>query len=82
MTALAEPDRVHELRVVNLGGHRYKVEIDGHEIQPAHMRIEFDEAAEYAIATLRLPVVAENMEALAVLDLTLDGDSADPLEEC
>lgn len=82
MTALAEPDRVHELRVINLGGHRHKVQIDGHEIQPTHMRIEFDQAAEYAIATLQLPVITENIQALAVLDISLDTDGADPLEEC
>lgn len=82
MTTLAEPDRVHELRVTNIGEHRYRVQIDGHEILPSHLRIEFDQAAEYAIATLRLPVVVENLDTLAVLDIELTGSDGSPLEEC
>lgn len=81
MTALDEPDRVHELRVVHRGAHNYRVELDGHEILPTSLRIEFDQAAKYAIATLRLPVVVENLEAIAALDISL-GNDGNALEEC
>lgn len=84
-TVDARVDEPHRLRVhQSTVGNCYKVLLDGHELRPAAMNIEFNEAAEYAIAVLRLPVIVENIEALAVLDLHLEGTStgADPLEEC
>lgn len=81
MTTLNDEDRIHELRVLHRGGHNYAVNIDGHEVRPTSLRIQFDQAAEYAIAKLTLPVLVENLEALAVLDIGL-GDGSSALEEC
>lgn len=79
MTATDERDeRPHNLRVHQSGnGNLYKVTIDGVELRPAAMTVEFNEAAQYAIAKITLPVIVENLSALSVLDIAL----VDPFPE-
>jgi hypothetical protein len=86
LTTLAErPEEPHRIRVHQSGtGNLHKVTIDGHEVRPLSMTVYLAEDAEHAIATLRLPALVENLEALAVLDIDLTEPfpDASPLEEC
>lgn len=71
MTA-AEPRRPHALRVTRGEDTRLHVEIDGLEVLPTALTLELD--GEHATARLTLPVIVENLEVLAHLEL----DPLDP----
>jgi hypothetical protein len=73
----------HRLRVVKSGpGNVHKVEIDGHVVMPTSMTVEFLEAAEYVIAKMTLPCFVENLDALTVLDISLDEPQRPERDEC
>jgi len=73
----------HRLRVVKSGpGNVHKVEIDGHVLMPTALAVYFDADAASAVAHITLPVLVENLEALALLNITLDEPQRSSREEC
>lgn len=64
------------------GHNSYSVEVDGHLIRPSAVAIEFNAAAAYPVARITLPVVAENLDMLAVIETTIVNPGGDALEEC